>query len=329
MRNHTCLATLFATLLPGCIPPVMGCDDFPVEETSTHLITAEDFDAAVGSDGMLSPEACSSLCEQAVLASTSAGGPVTVLSCADDGPIDPTSSATSGIDHNITCTAKYTEPCVGGRRHVILESQSEGEGPTEVAAWMARAAHDESASVASFLMLGAELAQHDAPPALLHRARQAARQEVHHARMMAHHAEKHGAHPHSPRYDNTIPSRSLFELAIENAVEGCVNETFAALLATHQSQHAEDPNLRATFARIAADEMQHGDLAWAIHAWAREQLSDAEAEKLDSALRRAGDELSEIADDQPLSTTARNTLGLPSGAERATLARQLNQQLWN
>jgi hypothetical protein len=40
-------------------------------------------------------------------------------------------------------------------------------------------------------------------------------------------------------------ARSLESIAIENAVEGCVNETWAALVATLQAAHATDPELRA------------------------------------------------------------------------------------
>ena len=43
-----------------------------------------------------------------------------------------------------------------------------------------------------------------------------------------------------------------------------MNETWAALVAAHQSVYAEDAALRAIYRRITADEARHAELAWAI-----------------------------------------------------------------
>ena len=64
--------------------------------------------------------------------------------------------------------------------------------------------------------------------------------------------------------------------AEHNAREGCVYETFAALLAHVRARHAPDPRLRRVFARVAADEVHHAQLSWDLDAWFRTQL-DANA----------------------------------------------------
>ena len=48
-----------------------------------------------------------------------------------------------------------------------------------------------------------------------------------------------------------IPSRSIEPLAIDNAGEGCVRETFGAALAAVQAQRATDPTVRAMMVMVA------------------------------------------------------------------------------
>ncbi len=93
-------------------------------------------------------------------------------------------------------------------------------------------------------------------------------------------AHRYGARPPAFVVDPPRP-RSLAALARENAVEGCVRETWAALLAAYQAMSAEDPAFRALMAEVAVDERRHAELAWAIDAWARTRLSAAEVGALD------------------------------------------------
>ncbi|MBK8266522.1 MAG: hypothetical protein IPK80_35005 [Nannocystis sp.] len=53
-----------------------------------------------------------------------------------------------------------------------------------------------------------------------------------------------------------------------------MHECFAALMAAVRAQTAEARGLRRIFARIAADEAQHGELAWDLHTWLLGQLSE-------------------------------------------------------
>jgi hypothetical protein len=69
--------------------------------------------------------------------------------------------------------------------------------------------------------------------------------------------------------------RPLDEIAVENAVEGCVRESFGARLAGAQARQVRDPVLSRALSAIAVDETRHGNLAWAIDRWASRRLPTA------------------------------------------------------
>lgn len=141
-------------------------------------------------------------------------------------------------------------------------------------------AHLESAAVPAFFELASEMDLHGAPRAMSRTARHSARQEVVHARLVGRLARRFGGDVPMVERGETAP-RSLFEMAKDNAFEGCVREAYGALLAAHQAAHALDPEVRSTFARIARDEAQHALLSLALHDWARTRVSDAERRVLD------------------------------------------------
>src|SRR5207244_884717 len=118
-----------------------------------------------------------------------------------------------------------------GRRPAGLVAPSRsGRGGDEVGAYWARAAHLEAASVHAFRTLAADLHAYGAPRRLVEAASRAAGDEVRHARACATLARRHGSSP-VPVVVRSPPSRSLVEIAEENAVEGCVRETWGALVA--------------------------------------------------------------------------------------------------
>lgn len=145
--------------------------------------------------------------------------------------------------------------------------------PDPVAAYLAEAAYLEAASVDAFAIMARELAAHGAPTALRRAARRAAKDEVRHARTMGALARRRGAVPVTPQAPAT-PVRSLERMALENAVEGCVRESYGALLATYQAQTAADGELRAALGRIAEEETAHAALSWALDAWLQGQLDE-------------------------------------------------------
>jgi len=70
---------------------------------------------------------------------------------------------------------------------------------------------------------------------------------------------------------------------MENAVEGCVRETWGAAVAAYQGECATDRAVRRAMRAIAADEAEHAALGWAVDGWARSHLSAQEADRVDAA----------------------------------------------
>jgi len=107
----------------------------------------------------------------------------------------------------------------------------------------------------------------------------------------------------------TMAVRDLESVACENAVEGCVGETYGAAFATWAASHADHEDVRAASRAIASDEMRHAALGWAIHAWASEKLD-----------RDARDRVQAARDEAVRALTSR------VGGDR--LATALQRELW-
>jgi hypothetical protein len=209
------------------------------------------------------------------------------------------------------------KPCSRPSRRAGVAAAS---GP---AAWLARAAHLEAASVRAFDALASELTALGAPPSLARRARTAAREEARHARVMAALSNRRGARVPAVRVRAGGP-RSMLAMAIENAVEGCVRETFAALVAHHQARFAGDADVRRAMRRIADDETSHAALAHDVDAWLAAQLSPSERRRVEAAKRRAARSLVEGWRVDP-ETAA--TIGLPGSEGGRALATRLGEEL--
>lgn len=187
----------------------------------------------------------------------------------------------------------------------------------DVAGFLAHAAWLEAASVPAFERLAAELAALGAPADLIARARAAADDEVRHAAVMAAHAGTVIA----PVELAATPPRSAFDVALDNAVEGCVHEAFAAVLCRHQAAAATDPALAADLAAIADDECAHGDLAWDLAAWLEPRLTPAERAQVAAARAAALASLPGLAVREATHLApAAAALGLPSPSQAAHLA---------
>jgi hypothetical protein len=202
----------------------------------------------------------------------------------------------------------------GGRRPRGLARLRPLRAPTAEGAYFAVMAHDEAASVHAFRRLRDELALHGAPPALVQAAERAARDEERHARVMARHARLRGATMPAPRLRRAGP-RALEAVARENAVEGCVRETFGALLLRWQATHARDASVRRTLARIASDEARHAALSWAVARWAEARLDAAGRARVARARARAVAALAREA----RSASFDPAVGRPDPAARAAL----------
>ncbi|AKU99143.1 putative lipoprotein [Labilithrix luteola] len=203
----------------------------------------------------------------------------------------------------------------------------EGYTPTPTRAasigeYLAVAAELEAASVPAFRRLARELRAHGAPAALVSRAELAARDEVRHARATKRLAERFGGTVTRPMVGK-LPVRSLAEIAEENAREGCVGETFGALLATVQAARATDPEVRREMEIIARDETEHAALAWDAAEWFERLLDDDARARVRQARTSAVAELAASLDGGFSSAV----LGLPSPAEMRSLLARLEPAL--
>ena len=120
----------------------------------------------------------------------------------------------------------------------------------------------------------------------------------------------------------------LVDVLVENAVEGCVRETFGALMAHVQALRATDPVVQRTMARIATDESRHSALAWAIHEWGAARVSPHDRRRIDHARQRAVRELIAEIENGPREI-AETELGLVGGPEARVLAASLEAHLWH
>jgi hypothetical protein len=205
--------------------------------------------------------------------------------------------------------------CTGRRPQGLLASRPATGAP--LGAYFAEMARMEAASIAAFRHLRRELLAHRAPRRLVRAAERAARDEARHARMTTALARRHGAEAIASRVEG-IPVRSLEAIAIENAVEGCVRETFGALVASWQARAACDPLIRAAMTRIAHDETRHAALAFAVDAWARGRLGPEARGRVEQARSKAITEVATRAQEAPI--LLRTPLGLPTSAQTRALA---------
>lgn len=203
------------------------------------------------------------------------------------------------------------------------------EGATDsqagsLARFLAECARLEAIAVVAFDHLADELARLGAPAELVDRARGAASDERRHAEVMCSLAAARSARELSFCFEPPR-DRSLFELALENRVEGCVRETFGAALAAYQAQHAEDEGLRAALPAIAVDELSHAQWSWDLDAWACSQLTRAQRDALDRAQVEAIDALRSETRDPALIARA----GMPGPAAAHTIVAHLRSSLWS
>jgi hypothetical protein len=217
--------------------------------------------------------------------------------------------------------------CGTGRRPSGLRPCPPSPTRAMTAAFLAQTAYLEAASVDAFERLARELGSHGAPARLQRAALRAARDERRHTRVTTALAERHGASPPRPRVPRR-GARSLSAMAIENAVEGCVRETFGAAIAMRQAATAADPKVRAAMQRIGEDEIRHAELAWRVARWLDTRLDATDRTRVARARRRAVRALVRDAAG-PVHPDLVRDLGLPAPADAHAMALALASTLWN
>jgi hypothetical protein len=266
--------------------------------------------------GVGRPVACDALFEQED-GSYFTSGEYTISICpVTTQRFDITVTSSGAVSQEAIGEPVETPVCVG-RRPDGLVASAVGVAPTPLAAYLADIARLEASAVIAFAVLERDLAAYGAPSELLRRARAAAADEKRHAVQTSSLARRFGAVP-EPARSAVGPVRSLFDIALENATEGCVRELYGAAVARVQSLRAADGEVRRVFERIARDEAEHAALSLAIAHWLDERLSEAERTAIASAKQRAHEQLRAELACEPDSEVVR-TLGVPRAREAVAL----------
>ncbi len=196
--------------------------------------------------------------------------------------------------------------------------------PLTFAALLAQTAQLEAAAAIAFAELAASLGVLGAPVALIARAEKAQHDEIRHASIMFGHAAAHGASVTLPNYESKQYADE-FALALHNAREGCVHETYGALVALHQAQFAQPPALRADLQQIAADEVAHAQWSHDLDAWLATRLTAEQRATVAAAKNAACIALLTSVAGPP--SAAQQQFGLPTQHVAARLARGLHRQM--
>jgi hypothetical protein len=206
-----------------------------------------------------------------------------------------------------------------GRRPTgLIESAALGLGPTAGDLFAAMSLHAATA-VRAYRQLDRELAALGAPRGLRDRVRRAASDSIRHTRIADALCVRFDSVPERPMMVRARPNRALSELAKDNAVEGCIRETWSAALALWQAEYARAPIVREAMRDFAHDRMRHAQLAWEVHRWVIGRLEDDDVVAVDEATRRAIARI--VRAPVPLLTPAtQRTVGLPEPKTARALA---------
>jgi hypothetical protein len=210
------------------------------------------------------------------------GGPDSGLRC-------PAWQGDVVVQCGFMCTGRRTE---GIPEHPGCDAHALGDV-------FAARAYLEEVSVHAFDRMLRELRAHGAPPSLLRDARRARRDEVRHTAMMARLARRFGGEHRSPVAADRARNgavRSLLAIAMENAVEGCVRETYGAVVGLVEARTSSDAVIRRAMASIAADECRHAELSWGVARWISPRLTPEERALVENAMREAIDDLARTGD---------------------------------
>jgi hypothetical protein len=122
--------------------------------------------------------------------------------------------------------------------------------------------------------------------------------------------------------------RTLVEVAADNLAEGCIRETYGALMAWVQARRARDSIVHRASKSIAIDETRHATLSWQLARWADTRLRPNERRSVagrgGEALHRLGRELTRSRAD-----AVHRVTGLPREDEARRLFAALRPHLYS
>ncbi|MCA9702034.1 MAG: ferritin-like domain-containing protein [Myxococcales bacterium] len=292
MDVRQALLLALATVPLGGCPSTWNChpdeEDFSVDEA----VSAAEIDEiiAAGYTDQVSWETvkCETVCD-VVYNRVRGWQTAEIETCSLTLPENPDGTGAPG---KVVCDGLGIEYYCKGRRPLGHVDRGDEDCSDALGRSLAAMAYLEAASVLAFEELAEQLRGWGGPEALIERCLAAAADERVHAEMMTALAEEQGARVPVVEEARSEPADRL-AVALHNAVEGCVHETFSALLAACYARRAHSPALRRAFARLADDETRHGQLAWDLHEWLRGQLEEDDRRMVDAARSRALDDLRE------------------------------------
>jgi rubrerythrin len=258
---------------PTCTAVVQGQAAFTIECADGSM--PRNVDGAIW--GNVLSDDCSLVC----------GGPVESCTVAHNTDSVPARNIQLCVTSHLCAKGPVT--AIEGRRpqELVLNPS---QGASDVGQFFAEVMQLEAAAIDAFDILAEELRAHGAPPELVAATERARADEVRHTRMAAALMRRFGGEAERPQVSRRAV-RPLYEIALENAVEGCVRESFGAFQASWQAAHATDEVVRAVMRRVARDEVEHAELSFAIAEWIESRLSETERAELAAARAAATTEL--------------------------------------
>jgi hypothetical protein len=316
MKRNTLSAFLRSVVMSALpVAATACCSDYSVET----IQQVDAFAAEVDDGGVLPGAVCNSLCKPPLRETIKQ-----VYGCHVVDATDAGITAIACDEHVGHCSAF---PVAGGRPPLGLRPRRAVDALDPAGAFFAAMAHVEAAAVDGFVELATALAVHDAPPSLVDAARAAAGDEERHARVAAAFARRYGASVLPPVEIDAVAAPSLETLAAANAREGCVLETYGAVVTQWQSRTAGDRAVRRAFANIARDELRHAELAFAVAHWLHSKLDLAARRRVRDARRAAAADL--VRDlERPADARLVAALGLPDRDAARGLVADLRVRLW-
>ena len=235
----------------------------------------------------------------------------------------------------VSCEVEYTAihapytctKIVPGRMPNGLQTgHNQATAQNSIARYLADMTTMETAAITAFKYLVKELKAYGAPSSLIAHAQLAVEEEQRHAEMAGLLAAAHQAEV-SEILVADFALRSLFEIALENAIEGCINETFAAACGLWQSEHAQMPVFKEVIAHITDEEMGHAALSWEIHEWLMPQLTSSQQQSINNAQAEAVETL--ITNFKQKGDPAQQlAFGLPDKTGATAIFAQLQNSVW-
>jgi hypothetical protein len=279
----------------------------PTLALTTACRTTGEATYVVRSNGRTCHDACATLA-----GANSAEGPwrvSDVMECVEAAEVQtPTSGSETSEDQSPVALTTPVAVCrmrthymggIGRRPEGLVVGEALGAHAS--GAFFARMEQLERAAVLAFARTEAELRAFGAPGHLVRDVIRARREEQRHVQIAARWRACLGGARATIVVSSCGP-RDLEALARENAAEGCVHETWGAVLAAAQARAVTERAVRrldathvlGALARdlegIATDEASHAALSHRLDAWARRALSRQARARLDVARARAIEE---------------------------------------